>query len=98
MANCDGDPVVLYDRIHDRWIVSQFAIPGYRTGSGGNWECVAVSTTGDPTGSWYRYQFPETSGLLNDYPKLGIWPDGLYVTYNQFNNSTGQWGGAAFGV
>lgn len=98
--NNDGDPVVLYDRYADRWIVTQFAIPGFmaHSGTGVNYECVAVSTTGDPTGSYFRYAFPNTTGLLNDYPKLGIWPDGLYVTYNEFSNTTGAYAGAGFAV
>lgn len=91
----DGDPVVLYDRIHDRWIVSQFAIPAYYGGVG-NYECIAVSKTSDPTGLYYRYQFPETTGLLNDYPKLGVWPDGLYGTYNQFDTVTLDYAGPGF--
>jgi hypothetical protein len=75
----DGDPVVLYDHQADRWIASQFAI---NTPDGTYWELVAVSATGDPLGEWYRYafQFP----VFNDYPKLGIWPDGYYFAFNMF--------------
>ncbi len=51
--NGEGDPVVLYDQLANRWIVSQFA------GNGGQPtdECVAVSTTSDATGSYNRYDF-----------------------------------------
>ncbi|MDO8671286.1 MAG: hypothetical protein Q7O66_07625, partial [Dehalococcoidia bacterium] len=49
-----GDPVVLYDHLADRWFISQFAVPG---GATGYYQCIAVSQTGDPTGSWYRYAF-----------------------------------------
>ena len=76
----DGDPVVLYDDAADRWVISQFAI-----GSNGH-QCVAVSTSGDPTGSFFRYDFavsPAANGF-NDYPKMGIWPDGYYLTANEF--------------
>jgi hypothetical protein len=60
------DPVVLYDRTADRWLISE--LPS----SGGN-VCVYVSTTGDPTGTWYAYSFAvETS--TTDYPKYGVWP------------------------
>lgn len=84
----DGDPIVKYDRAADRWVLTQFAVSStpYR-------QCVAVSTTPDPTGSYYRYEF--TYGTqFNDYPKVGVWPDGYYVTYNMFNNGqtfSGGW-------
>src|SRR5207302_577725 len=47
--------------------------------------CIAVSTTGDPTGTYYRYSFQYTN--FPDYPKLGVWPDGYYLAVNQFNAS-----------
>ncbi len=70
----DGDPIVLYDEQADRWLVSQFAV---NTTNGTYWELVAISTTPDPTGSYYRYAFQFTS--FPDYPKLGIWRDGYYI-------------------
>jgi hypothetical protein len=75
----DGDPVILYDEQANRWVATQFAI---NTPDGTYWETVAVSETGDPLGSWFRYafQFP----AFNDYPKMGIWPDGYYMSYNIF--------------
>jgi len=51
-------------------------------------QCVAVSTTSDATGSYYRYAFSYGNTQFIDYPKLGVWPDGYYVTYNIFNNGT----------
>lgn len=77
-TNNDGDPTVLYDDAANRWVISQFAI-----GADGH-QCVAVSTTGDPTGSYYRYDFVVSPGKFNDYPKMGIWSDGYYITANQF--------------
>ena len=79
-----GDPVVVYDSLADRWVVSQFAEPS--GASVPQDECIAVSQTGDATGSWYRYGFHLTSNFL-DYPKLGIWPDGYYLSANIFNTS-----------
>jgi hypothetical protein len=75
----DGDPVILYDEQADRWVATQFAI---NTPDGTFWELVAVSETGDPLGSWFRYafQFP----VFNDYPKMGVWPDGYYFAFNMF--------------
>lgn len=77
----DGDPIVQYDKIANRWVLSQFAIP-----SGGPFtQCIAVSTTSDATGSYNRYQF--TYSGFNDFPKVGVWPDGYYVTYNIFTST-----------
>src|SRR5262249_23204790 len=83
----DGDPVVVYDQLADRWFVTQFSLPNIDAGP--NYQCVAVSKTADPTGAYYLYDFKY--GGLNDYGKFGIWPDGYYATYNIFdgNNFSG---------
>jgi hypothetical protein len=73
-----GDPVVLYDQLADRWILSQFTTAGPEY-----FNCVAVSTTGDPTGSYYRYAF--STGLnFPDYPKYGVWNDSYVITTREF--------------
>ena len=72
-SNGNGDPVVLYDQLADRWIISQFAGVSVPTD-----ECVAVSTSGDATGSYYRYDFHLGSNFF-DYPHLSVWPDGYYM-------------------
>ncbi|MCH8032275.1 MAG: T9SS type A sorting domain-containing protein [Bacteroidetes bacterium] len=73
----DGDPVVLYDDLADRWIATQFSLP-----SGGTYLLVAVSQTSDPTGAWYRYGFQ--TAQFPDYPKFGVWSDGYYFSANRF--------------
>ena len=78
----DGDPIVQYDTLADRWLISQFA--GIRVTDGTKYECVAISQTGDPLGPYYRYAFAYGTDIP-DYPKIGVWPDGYYVTYNMFN-------------
>lgn len=83
----NGDPIVLYDQFADRWVVTQFA-----TESSPYYECVAVSQTSDPTGSWYRYAF-SYSNNMNDYPKMAVWPDGYYIAYNMFANASSWAGG-----
>jgi len=89
-TNNDGDPIVLYDQLADRWIMSQFAL-----GFPNNFhQCIAISQTGDPTGAWYRYDFQVSTTKMNDYPKFGIWPDGYYMSVNQFDGSTFDWAGA----
>ena len=76
----DGDPVVLYDDLADRWVATQFSLPN--GGSGPEYLLVAVSQTPDPTGAWYRYGF-ETA-QFPDYPKFGVWSDGYYFSANRF--------------
>ncbi|MBI3504266.1 MAG: hypothetical protein HY059_05450 [Proteobacteria bacterium] len=39
--------------------------------------CYAVSTSSDPMGSYYRYEFLRP--LFPDYPRPAVWPDGYYV-------------------
>jgi len=79
----DGDPSVSYDRIADRWVIQQFAVTGANGTTTPFLECLAVSTTGDPTGSFNRYSFNYAN--FPDYPKLSVWPDAYYLTVNQFN-------------
>ncbi len=74
----DGDPVVLYDAIANRWFISQF------TSSAPYYMCIAVSTTADATGSYNRYGFLMSSTDLYDYEKYGVWPDAYYMTANVF--------------
>ena len=83
-----GDPIVVYDSLADRWHFSQFAVPGFTAGGGTNYQCVAVSVTGDPTGSYYVWSYPYPIGALNDYPKVGVWTDAYHMTFNQFDNAT----------
>jgi hypothetical protein len=82
----DGDGVVRYDSLAGRWVITQFA--NVSSSSGPFFECVAVSQTSDATGSWNRYSFQYAS--FPDYPKLSVWPDAYYVTYNLFNGNTFQ--------
>ncbi len=82
-TNDDGDPVVVYDQLADRWLLSQFAFPGAGDIAPYH-ECVAVSVTGDATGSYYVYDFVTPGFEFPDYPKFGVWPDAYYMTTNQF--------------
>jgi hypothetical protein len=72
-----GDPVVMYDKLANRWLVSQFQFAGR------NLQCVAVSTTSDATGSYNRYEF-DFGPNFPDYPKFGVWPDAYYYSANLF--------------
>ncbi|MEW6758306.1 MAG: carboxypeptidase regulatory-like domain-containing protein, partial [Acidobacteriota bacterium] len=86
-ANNDGDPIVLWDRFRSRWVISQFSLPDPY------YVAIAVSQTADPTGAWYLYCYEYDATNMNDYPKFGIWPDGYYMTVNQFANMS-SWAGA----
>jgi uncharacterized repeat protein (TIGR01451 family) len=91
----NGDPIVLYDQLADRWLLSQFAFAGDGTAPPYH-ECIAISKTSDPTGSYYLYDFLVPSVQFNDYPKIGVWPDGYYMTANQFNRGLAFDGTGAF--
>ena len=86
-ASNQGDPVVLYDNPSGRWIITDFAWSNFV--SGPYYECIAVSKTGDPVaGGWWLYGFradDATHPWLNDYPKLGVWADGIYMSANMFD-------------
>ncbi|HYP18644.1 MAG TPA: hypothetical protein VEY08_01115 [Chloroflexia bacterium] len=84
-----GDPVVLYDQFAGRWVVSQF------TSSAPYGECVAVSATSDPLGSYHLYFFQHSTSVFYDYPHMGVWPDGYYTTFNKFKMPAGRYQGGA---
>jgi hypothetical protein len=80
-----GDPIILYDKYADRWFVSQFGQGETLTGSGSSGSCsncihIAISTTNDPTGTYYTYTY--SSPQFPDYLKFSIWADGYYMTAN----------------
>ena len=68
-----GDPVVLYDQLADRWVLSQFNSPTHM--------CIAISQTADPLGSYHLFTF--NVGAFPDYFKLGVWPDAYYMGANE---------------
>src|SRR5947208_13409545 len=75
-----GDPVVLYDHLAGRWLVSQLQYTSDFTQAA---QCIAVSTSSDATGSYNRYEFDFGSNFP-DYPKFGVWPDAYYNSINVF--------------
>ncbi len=79
----DGDPIIQWDKLAHRWVAFQntFEQP-YST-------CVAISTTPDATGPYYRFTYPQADGFP-DYPKVGIMPNAYYQTQNSvdFDAST----------
>lgn len=81
-ARDDGEPVVLYDPLADRWLLSQYcnAFPPFR-------QMIAVSMTGDPTGQYFVYEFVMPNIKLNDVSKFGVWPDGYYMSTEEFTGA-----------
>ena len=74
--NNDGDPVVFYDEINDRWVISQFVFSVS--------QCIACSETGDPLGAYNLYEY-STPG--NDYPKMSNMPGAYYGTIRNFSST-----------
>ena len=70
-----GDPVVLYDRYADRFIIMEFSDTP-------NGFLVAIGQGPDPVNDgWYTYRF--NTGTFPDYEKMSIWSDGYYITANK---------------
>ncbi len=70
-----GDPIVLYDHLAERWLLTEFS-------NSGNKLCAYVSQTSDPvTGGWFAYEFQAPA--FPDYPKYAVWPDGYYIGTNE---------------
>ena len=78
ISSNNGDPIVMYDQLADRWFVSEFGSLGSNLGL-----AVGVSVTNDPTGAYNVYQF--NMGSFPDYPHYGLWHDGYYGTANYSN-------------
>ena len=84
LPNCgirnDGDEVAQWDKVAHRWVMLEpvMTSPGR--------DCIAISQTPDALGSWYVYEFavPHADTDISDYPKLGVWSDGYYVSHNDF--------------
>src|SRR5262245_49238828 len=87
-----GDPVVLYDSFENRWVITDFA---FKLDASGNvnpqhvFQCFAVSKTGDPVAGGWNFYSIEAPGGIDDYPKFGVWPDGIYMSANMFGYASG---------
>lgn len=80
LGSGSGDPIAVYDRFADRWLLSEFVAGDVNTIK------VAISETPDPTGAFYLYTFQFDS--FPDYFKIGVWHDGYYLTANKFSGNT----------
>lgn len=86
-----GDPIVLYDALADRWLLTEVVFPNGSDRPPSVY-CLAVSTGPDPTQTYYRYAFVFQTTKIGDYPKWAVWPDGYYLAANQFDASGGPAG------
>ena len=71
--NGAGDPIILFDEMSDRWIITEFAFPAD--------VLIAISDTEDPLGSYNAYNFSTPN--FPDYPKYSVWPNALVFTSNE---------------
>jgi hypothetical protein len=76
-----NDGVILYDKIAARWVVSHYA------GTGPYFQCVAISTSTDATGSYYQYAFSLPTTYFTDYGKIATWSDAYYISINSLNQN-----------
>jgi hypothetical protein len=83
-VNNDGDPIAQYDKVNNRWILTQFSVTN--GGSLGYWQCIAISKTSDATGAYNVYAYKQPN--FNDYPKFGVWNGTYYATYNIFSGNS----------
>ncbi len=76
-----ADGTVQFDKLASVWLVAMRA--------GLNQECIAVSRTADATQQYneYRLQYvdPLHPTFQMDYPKIGVWPDAYYLTFDMLD-------------
>ncbi len=93
-----GDPIVLYDQLANRWLLTQFTTSGLSDPTKPFWNCVAISVNHDPTGAYYRYAFEtENFQYFPDYPKYGVWRDTYVLTTREFG-PTVEYGIGVYGL
>ena len=80
-----GDPIVLYDKVANRWLISQFTSGA---SAGFYYQCVAVSTSADATGTYARWAFAVPGGNFGDYPHFGVWTDAYYMMAHAFSGAS----------
>jgi len=85
----DGDPIVLYDELADRWLLSQFAsnYNKWDIAVAPHYECIAISQTNDPTGAYYLYAHIMPNKFFGDYPKFGVGTMAYYLTVVQYDKN-----------
>ena len=96
-----GDPVVMYDQLMDRWILSQFTTSGMNPDGSFNglpfYNCVAISQTGDPPvrTTATRSSRPNQAPRRRSSPTIrstetGVIPTSLHPGISDRRTSTGS--------
>lgn len=92
-----GQPVVQYDKQAQRWILTMLAWAPGNAATGPYFQCIAVSTSPNALGAYYRYAMAlrDASGnvVFGDYPKMGVWTDAYYFTFVLFDSIAGGYRG-----
>ncbi|HEX6853301.1 MAG TPA: hypothetical protein VF139_18030 [Candidatus Polarisedimenticolaceae bacterium] len=88
-----GDPIVLFDKLANRWLISQFTSS---PANGTYYQCVAVSTGANAAGAYFRWAFAVPNGRFGDYPHFGAWSDAYYLMAHAFTSSSGSYVAALF--
>ncbi|MCB0078499.1 MAG: hypothetical protein KDD73_13880, partial [Anaerolineales bacterium] len=73
-TNGFGDPILFFDTIEQRWLLSEFS-------GSGNFICTYLSDGANPvTATWtfYGFQYP----TFPDYFKIGAWDGSLFISAN----------------
>lgn len=92
-AGTPFDPKCFYDPVGGRFVM--MAVSETSTGGNKAFYHLSISQTGDPTGTWYNYQFDATkdgttsTANWSDFPGLGYDDNAVYITSNQFTFSGG---------
>ena len=81
-----GDPIVFYDEIANRWVLTQFTT---RFATNQFYICMAVSATPDALGEYHLHAF-STGDAFPDYPKYGLWRDAYVFTTREFPAAGGE--------
>ncbi len=83
-AGAGDDFIIRFDKAADRWVA---VLPIFQDAMNQYWLCLAVSTSPDPTGTYYQFAVSQNGQARHiwDYPKLGVWTDGYYVGFNMLS-------------
>ena len=80
-----GQPIAQYDKSAGRWVLAQPVLSAPYA------YCIAVSLTADATGQYHRFAFPlmtlVPAGARPDSPKLAVWKDAYYTSFNLVQNN-----------
>jgi len=95
-----GSPIVLYDQIAGRWLISQIVFPTSTNGVTSNHVCIAVSKTNLATGgsnNFNAYDYDRGSNLPGN-PKFGVWPDAYFFSADTYAGYNGSGAGTFIGA